>query len=150
MAVNDMKVWSENVRSQQMKNEFYPRETKSTLFDKGYIALYSGHSRGSTVDITLIKLPAASQQAYRAGMLQKPCYSKERFSDNSVDMGTGFDCLDPASTINSPDISKLASRNRLFLRHTMMRYGFKPYNREWWHFTLKKEPYRKYFNFPVQ
>ncbi|WP_133130369.1 M15 family metallopeptidase [Legionella yabuuchiae] len=115
------------------KPRYYPYEDKNRLFPKGYIAEYSGHSRGSTVDLTLIKLDK----------------SLEKYSN--LDMGTEFDYLDPSSNVFYRKLSPVQKKNRLLLRHIMIRYGFKPYSKEWWHFTLKNEPYpRSYFNFPVK
>lgn len=150
MAVNEMKVWSESVGCLQMKKAFFPREKKEELFKNGYIALYSGHSRGSTVDLTIVNLRQLAQDHYAPGKHLKPCHQDNRLKDNSIDMGTGFDCLDPKATVNSKEVTDTIHQNRLFLRDTMTRHGFKPYHKEWWHFTLKREPTRKYFNFPVE
>ena len=150
MAVNEMKAWSDTEGCLQMKTAFFPREKKPELFKNGYIALYSGHSRGSTVDLTIVDLKHTQEETYRPGQHLKPCNSPQRLKDNSIDMGTGFDCLDPAAAVMSQEVSDQAYRNRLFLRHTMMQYGFAPYAKEWWHFTLKPEPTRKYYNFPIQ
>ena len=151
MAVNEMHVWSKSRDCVQMKNEFFPREKKSALFKKGYIALYSGHSRGSTVDLTIVNLnDDRAAQPYQTGQHLRSCYGKNRLRDNSIDMGTNFDCLDKTAHVRSAEISRSAYHNRLFLRQVMVKNGFKPYNKEWWHFTLQGEPYRQYFNFPVE
>jgi len=149
-AVDHFARWSEN-GSLTMKREFYPRVAKTRLFDEGYLAHRSGHSRGSTVDLTLVKLPAAPQPAWsRREFGLTPCTAPKprRFPDNSVGMGTSYDCLDPRShTLNS---SGRARRNRLLLKRTMETAGFEPYANEWWHFTLRDERYPdRYFDFPV-
>ena len=94
-----------------------------------YIALKSGHSRGSTVDLTIV----------------------QRASGKELDMGSIYDFFGEKSHPFFKKISEHQQENRLFLRKTMLANGFKPYENEWWHFTLKKEPFPKtYFNFPVK
>ena len=149
-AVTEMLAWSHDPETQAMKLIFYPRETKATLFTKGYIALYSGHSRGSTVDLTLVALNQIAYTPYAKTHPLKPCYANDQIHDNSIDMGTAFDCLDQAAHLNSSEISAAAYNNRLILKRAMERYGFIPYLQEWWHFTLRHEPYRKYFDFVVR
>lgn len=95
-AVNHFVRWAQDLDDQATKPEFYPNVDKTRLFDDGYIAEKSGHSRGSTMDLTLVKLPARPTRPYVPGEPLVPCYAPEsqRFPDNSVDMGTGFDCFD--------------------------------------------------------
>lgn len=150
-AVNAFYRWSQNPKDNQMKEAFYPREEKKNLFAQGYIAKASGHSRGSTVDLTLVKLGATTQPLSQAPL--QSCYGKTRayLNDNSIDMGTRFDCLDRSAHIYYPELTTEQKANRLLLRQLMMAYGFKPYRKEWWHFTLKEEPYpHRYFDFPVR
>jgi zinc D-Ala-D-Ala dipeptidase len=148
-AVDQFVRWSRN-GSQRMKREFYPRVDKSRLFDEGYIARRSGHSRGSTVDLTLVKLPAKPQPRWTRDRKLVPCTAPKpkRFPDNSVGMGTSYDCFDVRShTVNA---TGRARRNRLLLKRTMEDAGFEPYANEWWHFTLRDERYPdRYFDFPV-
>ena len=116
--------WSQN-GSQKMKREFYPRVDKARVFDLGYVARRSGHSRGSTVDLTLVKLPAKEQPRWsRKEFGLVPCTAprKRRFPDNSVSMGTSYDCFDT----RSHTFSGRARKNRLLLRRTMDRAGFAP------------------------
>lgn len=96
-AVDHFVRWAEDLDDQVMKPEFYPRVDKTRLFEDGYIAEKSGHSRGSTMDLTIVRLPAKPTRPYVPGGPLVPCYAPqaERFPDNSVDMGTGFDCFDP-------------------------------------------------------
>ncbi len=151
-AVDDFIAWSQKPDEQAMKAEFYPKTDKKDFFRKGYVAKYSGHSRGSTVDLTLVKLPAREQAPYHQGQTLQACYAPVdvRFHDNSIDMGTGFDCFDTRAYPKSPKVSKKAYQNRMLLRRVMNRYGFRPYRKEWWHFTLRHEAYpRQYFNFVV-
>jgi D-alanyl-D-alanine dipeptidase len=134
-----------------MKREFYPEVDKSRLFADGYIARRSGHSRGSTVDLTIVKLPAAPARAYRPGEPLVSCYApKQRFPDASIDMGTGFDCFDQRAHTLDPRITGTAHTDRLWLEHLMQNAGFTGIPEEWWHFTYGDEPYSgTYFDFPV-
>jgi D-alanyl-D-alanine dipeptidase len=153
MAVDDFIRWSQVPVQQHMKAEFYPRIDKKHLFKLGYIAVYSGHSRGSTVDLTLVPMFGKQQQKYYPGQKLVACYApyKLRYPDNSIDMGSGYDCLDEAANVFNPNIPQLSRDNRMLLRNIMIKYGFEPYDKEWWHFTLKNEPYKnQYFNFPVE
>lgn len=152
-AVADFMAWSKQPTLQTMKREFYPQTDKEKLFDEGYIAVKSGHSRGSTVDLTLILMPPSPQATYHKGQKLVSCVAPlhRRFADNSIDMGTGFDCLDPLSSISRKDIGQPAYQNRQFLARVMTKNGFVPYAKEWWHFTLEQEPYKDtYFDFPIQ
>jgi D-alanyl-D-alanine dipeptidase len=149
-AVDHFIRWSQN-GNQRMKREFYPRVDKARVFDLGYVARRSGHSRGSTVDLTLVKLPAQPQPQWsreEVGLTRCTAPYRRRFPDNSVNMGTSYDCFDARShTFNSR--GRIRS-NRLLLRRTMVRAGFEPYDKEWWHFTLRKERYPdRYFDFEV-
>jgi len=151
-AVDDFVGWAERLHDDRMKQEFYPRVDKSRLFADGYIAERSGHSRGSTVDLTLVELPARPQPAWRPRMGLVPCFAPydERFPDNTVDMGTGYDCFDTLSHTLDPRIQGEARDNRLLLLRTLEAAGFTNYANEWWHYTLDGEPYpNRYFDFPV-
>ena len=151
-AVNDFYRWSQNKNS-TMKAEFYPREDKKELFRKGYIANYSGHSRGSTVDLTLVPLNKRTQESFSTASKLRACYApyKKRFKDNSINMGTGYDCLDKTAHVFYKQIPRTAKFNRYQLRKIMLSNGFYPYNKEWWHYTLRNEPFKRtYFNFPVR
>jgi D-alanyl-D-alanine dipeptidase len=121
--------WARNLGDVKMKAEFYPQVDKSTLFRDGYIAARSGHSRGSTVDLTLAR----------------------RADGKDLDMGTPFDCFSPRSWPSDRTVSSEAQSNRTLLTQSMRRRGFQPYDKEWWHFTLRHEPYPEtYFDFPVR
>lgn len=145
--------WSKDVTQQQMKEEFYPRVNKADFFKLGYVAAKSSHTRGSTVDLTIVSLPMKKQQAYRVGQSLVSCYAsyQQRFHDNTIDMGTGYDCMDELSHPLNRAVSTVAYAHRMILRELMEKYGFAPLAEEWWHFTLKNEPYKdEYFNFPVR
>ena len=149
-AVAQFERWAENPADQTMKREFYPHVDKRRVFDLGYVAHRSGHSRGSTVDLTLVRLPAKSQPRWDGRL--RPCTARyrRRFADSGVNMGTGYDCFDPRAHTFDARIAGRPHRNRLRLRRTLERAGFAPYDSEWWHFTLRVEPYpEKYFDFAV-
>jgi D-alanyl-D-alanine dipeptidase len=151
-AVDDFARWAARPHDVRMKREFYPNVDKSRLFEDGYIAARSGHSRGSTVDLTLVRLPAKAQRPYVPGERLVPCFAPraERFPDNSIDMGTGFDCFDTLANTLDPRITGKARDNRLLLKNALEAAGFTNYAAEWWHYTLKGEPYPDtYFDFPV-
>jgi zinc D-Ala-D-Ala dipeptidase len=151
-AVNHFVRWAEDLNAQGMKGEFYPNVDKSRLFEDGYIAEKSGHSRGSTTDLTIVRLPAAPTRPYVPGEPLVPCYAppQQRFPDNSVDMGTGFDCFDTLAHTLDPRIQGEQRANRLLLKSTLEHLGFVNLAEEWWHYTFKPEPYPDtYFDFPV-
>ena len=110
------------------KQQYYPNVAKSDLFEQGYIAAQSGHSRGSTVDLTLVDLATGAE----------------------LDMGSPWDFFDPISWPTSLEVSLPQKTNREILREIMMRYGFNPLTEEWWHFTLEDEPFPDtYFDLPI-
>ncbi|TRV74883.1 M15 family metallopeptidase [Streptomyces sp. 130] len=151
-AVDHFVRWAKDPDDEAMKGEFYPRVDKSRLFADGYIAEKSGHSRGSTVDLTLVRLPALPARPYRPGEELVPCYAPQgdRFPDNSVDMGTGFDCFDTLSHTDDPRIQGVQRANRQFLKKTLTEAGFVNLAEEWWHYTFRPEAFPDtYFDFPV-
>lgn len=128
-AVNHFVMWSRDHNDTLGKNEFYPLEDKKLLFKKGYIASKSGHSRGSTIDLTIIRLDDKKE----------------------LDMGSPFDFFGKISGHSYPKLSALQKRNRTILKSVMEKYGFVAYDEEWWHYTLKDEPFKNtYFDFPVK
>lgn len=151
-AVDDFVRWAEDLGDQKMKGEFYPDENKADLFTDGYIAAKSGHSRGSTMDLTIVKLPAAKTRPYVPGEPLAPCYGAQdaRFPDNSIDMGTGYDCFDTLANTLDPRITGVQLSHRLTLKKAMEAAGFTNLPVEWWHYTLNNEPYPStYFDFPI-
>jgi len=153
-AVDDFVGWAADLTDQRMKDEFYPRVDKSALFADGYIAARSGHSRGSTIDLTLVALPAEQPpvQPYTPGRPLLDCAAPQalRFPDDSVDMGTGFDCFDTLANTVDPRIDGEQAKNRRLLAEGLDRHGFVNYDKEWWHFTFQPEPYPDtFFDFPV-
>ncbi|MBF0496139.1 MAG: M15 family metallopeptidase [Deltaproteobacteria bacterium] len=145
--------WAGQVDDTRMKKEFYPTVDKKNLFRDGYIAEKSSHSRGSTVDLTIIPVPAPDQESYAPGQELRECSRPvdQRFKDNGLDMGSGFDCFHPVSHTVNITVGLQQRVNRLLLRTIMERHGFKNLEEEWWHYTLKSEPYpNTYFNFVVE
>ncbi len=141
--------WSQDARAGGAKR-FYPHVPKRELFARGYIAAHSRHSEGIAVDLTLVALPAARAPAYDARKTYGACTAPagERAPDTSLDMGTGFDCLDPKSATRSAAVTPEQHRLRLTLRSVMERHGFRNYFREWWHYEYRNAPRRTY-DFPI-
>lgn len=151
-AVRDFTSWSKLHALKPTKSEFYPNVNKKDFFKLGYVEEQSGHSRGSTVDLTIVSLPIIKQKNYRPGQRLTACTApyQQRFKDNGLDMGTGFDCMDPLSQTENKKINLVAMFNRAMLRAIMEKYDFTNYEKEWWHYTLKNESFpNSYFDFPV-
>jgi len=152
-AVNHFVRWAKEIKNTKTMKEFYPTVDKRNLFRDGYIAEKSSHSRGSTVDLTIVSLPAPKQAEYIPGQQLFECYlpADKRFGDNSIDMGTGFDCFHELSHTANSNISRQQKNNRLMLKSLMEKHGFKNYDMEWWHYTLQNEPYPDtYFDFVIE
>ncbi|MBR0134638.1 MAG: M15 family metallopeptidase [Clostridia bacterium] len=127
-AVKHFVLWGIEDQDIRMKPYFYPELEKQELFAKGYIAKLSGHSRGSTVDLTLLDMKTGKE----------------------VDMGSPFDYFGELSHPDNREVTDEQFQNRMLLQKVMVRNGFKPFECEWWHFTLENEPYPDtYFEFPV-
>ena len=146
--------WARRPDEQQMKAEFYPRIDKSDVLPDGFIAAGpSDHSRGSTLDLTLVAVPPPTQRPYVRGEPLVPCTAPQgqRFPDNSLDMGTGFDCFDSLAHTADGRMTGAARDNRRLLRGLMADGGFVNYAKEWWHYRMTDEPYPDtYFDFPVE
>ncbi len=128
-AVDDFVRWWRDTGDIKMKNEYYPDESKDQLFKKGYISLKSTHTRGSTVDLTIVILPQKQE----------------------LNMGSNFDLFGEPSNTDHKNINPFHKVNRLLLKSVMEKHGFVNYDLEWWHYTLKNEPFpNTYFNFPVR
>ena len=127
-AVKHFVLWGIEDQDIRMKPYFYPDLQKQELFEKGYIAKKSSHSRGSTVDLTLLDMSTGGE----------------------LDMGSPFDLFSVVSHPDYKGITEQQYENRMMLQRVMVRSGFEPIDYEWWHFTLKDEPYPDtYFEFPV-
>ena len=121
--------WAADLSDTKMKPYFYPDLDKSVLFEQEYIYERSGHTRGSTVDLTLFDMA----------------------TEKELDMGGTFDWFGPESHPDYKGITPEQFEHRMILRRAMLAHGFKPLDTEWWHFTLKDEPFPDtYFTFPVK
>jgi D-alanyl-D-alanine dipeptidase len=128
-AVDHFVRWSKDIEDTKMKEKYYPDLDKAVLFELGYIAENSSHSRGSTVDLTLVDASTGEE----------------------LDMGSGFDFFGDISNHGTELITEDQEKNRNILRDAMVEAGFEIYPEEWWHYTLKDEPYPDtYFDFPVK
>lgn len=128
-AVNHFSKWAKDVNDTLMKQQFYPKVDKRNLFRDGYIASKSRHSSGSTIDLTIVDLKTGKE----------------------LDMGTPYDYFGEASWYLHEDLTEEQKANRKLLHNIMNTHGFRHYPKEWWHFTLRGEPYKnQYFNFPVE
>ena len=127
MSVNYFIKWSNDLVDTINKSLYYPKIKKSQLFPMGYIAERSGHSRGSTVDLTII----------------------DNKTNKELDMGTLYDFFGPESSTDFSNITDNQMSNRLLLLKVMTKNGFKNYPMEWWHYTLVPEPFDSYFNFVI-
>ncbi|MER7458746.1 M15 family metallopeptidase [Micromonospora sp. NPDC126480] len=151
-AVDDIVTWAGRPGQERTKAEFHPRVPKSELFDRGYVSAPTAHSRGSAVDLTLVDAGSPGPAPYSPGQPLVACTAPagQRFADDSIDMGTGFDCFDPLAHTDSARVSATARANRHLLRDLMTREGFVNYDREWWHYRYRDEPYPdRYFDAPV-
>lgn len=127
-AVDCFRRWSAGAEDGQTKRRHYPNIDRTEMFARGYVAAQSGHSRGSTVDVTLYHLA----------------------TDELAPMGGGHDLMDPVSHHGACGITPVEARNRRSLRSVMEGCGLRPYELEWWHYTLQDEPYpHTYFDFPI-
>ena len=128
-AVDHFVRWAKDPEDIRMKAFFYPDLEKTEIIPQGYIAEHSGHSRGSTVDLTLFDM--ATQQ--------------------DVDMGGTFDFFGELSHPDYSGVSEVQHANRMLLQKLMVKHGFRPLETEWWHFTLENEPWPDtYFTFSVR
>ncbi|GAB7081674.1 M15 family metallopeptidase [Megalodesulfovibrio paquesii] len=128
-AVDHFQRWAKDLQDTKTKERYYPDVPKEELFKRGYIAARSSHSRGSTVDLTIISLE----------------------DGQPLDMGSPFDFFGPISWPASMDVQAPQRAHRMLLQRLMVSQGFVPYDQEWWHFTLKGEPFPDtFFDFPVE
>jgi D-alanyl-D-alanine dipeptidase len=151
-AVDDFVAWAKDPDDDVTRAEFYPRLEKEVLFPQGYILEKSGHTRGSTVDLTLIPQGAGVSPVWELGDPLVDCAApaEKRFADTSIDMGTGFDCFDPLSATASTKTTEQQAANREVLVDAMTDAGFTNLPEEWWHYTLDDEPYPDtYFDTPI-
>ncbi len=151
-AVDEFVAWGSDLSDQRMKPDFYPAVDKRSLFRKGYIASRSGHSRASTVDLTIVPLAAPAPEVPVAAPIRAcaPAWAA-RLPDASIDMGTGFDCFGALSHTANSSVGAQQAANRKLLKSLMAKQGFINNRQEWWHYSLADEPYpHTYFDFPVE
>ena len=130
-AVDHFVRWAKDLNDTRMKSRYYPNVDKQNLFKEDYIADRSGHSRGSTVDLTIV-------------------FTDGQGSVQELDMGTGFDLFDPRSWPDASGMTAEQRAHRMLLQVVMEKHGFVRYPQEWWHFRLAKEPFPEtYFDFPI-
>jgi len=128
-AVQQFMTWANDAADTKMKDIFYPKVDKTKVFKLGYVASRSGHSRGSTVDLTIVELASGEE----------------------MDMGSPYDFFGEISSHGTKQITADQTANRNLLKQAMEKHGFKAYSKEWWHYTLKKEPFPKsYYDFDVE
>jgi D-alanyl-D-alanine dipeptidase len=151
-AVAAMAAWSRNPHAMPDTSRFYPRLDKSKLFALGYISGRSAHSRGVAVDLTVVPLKAPPAAAFDPGKRYGPCTAPQadRAPDDSLDMGTGFDCFSMKSWTASAAITPAQKANRRVLWDAMHRHGFTNYKREWWHFSYDRADDGMAFDVPVR
>ena len=147
-AVDKFVRWAENFNDTLMKPYFYPDLTKDVLFPQGYIAEKSGHTRGSTVDLTLFDM-ATEKEVDMGGTFD--WFGPESHPDFCGNPDTGEYTGDNKKSPQGRTITAEQFANRMILRKAMLSHGFKPVDTEWWHFTLINEPFPEtYFTFPVR
>jgi D-alanyl-D-alanine dipeptidase len=128
-AVDHFRRWARDLKDTLTKQQFYPDVAKKDLFKLEYIATKSRHSSGSTVDVTIIDLKTKKE----------------------LDMGSSYDFFGEISWVNYKDLTKEQLENRELLQRVMLSNGFRNYPQEWWHFTLRGEPFKnQYFDFPIE
>jgi zinc D-Ala-D-Ala dipeptidase len=153
-AVRSFVAWvkeGETVPADPLLNRFHPNIQRDQLITEGYVASVSHHSRGDTVDLTLVELPVRPSAPFDRNAAYGPCTgpARARAPDTSVDMGTGYDCFDPRSHTAATGLSGAQARWRQTLVEAMAREGFRNYHKEWWHFTLATVRAPRAFNVPI-
>ena len=151
-AVRTMLKWATDGRPGGPTKRFYPKLQKNTLFGLGYIATVSAHSTGTTIDLTLVAAARAPVAAFDPTIAYGVCTdtAARRSPDDSIDMGTGFDCFDPISHTASAGIGAEQRRWRTVLVAAMGKRGFKNYFREWWHFTYGESATLPHYDVPIR
>ncbi len=149
-AVDDMYVWAQDGHETAAQRRYNPKMPKADLFKLGYIARHSGHSAGKAVDLTLVALPATVAPPFDPKADYADCTGPQhlRAPDNSVDMGTGYDCSDEKAHTRSNAVGAQQRQWRDTLVSAMSKQGFVNYRLEWWHFSLPG-PGNSAYDFPV-
>lgn len=153
-AVRAFGKWAKKPSSAEIKQKYFPRLTKRQLFSKGYIATRSSHSKGNTVDLTLVHL----NKELRGNFLQSAASKHAKIlpqqaqkDDDSLEMGTAFDCFDALTHTHHPMITGQARYNRRLLLSIMQKHGFRNFRMEWWHFTFQdRATSKKHYDFSIK
>jgi D-alanyl-D-alanine dipeptidase len=149
--VRDFVRWSRSDGDQKMKPQYYPDYDKDELFNRGFIASHSMHSRGNTVDLTIVPAGSAVPEFNaKSALVRCDAPADRRSPDNSLDFGTGFDCFGAKSHTASEKIPQAAQDNRQMLVDAMAAEGFRNYPREWWHFQKRGAAMDEEFDFPIR
>jgi zinc D-Ala-D-Ala dipeptidase len=151
-AVAAMARWAADPRATPDTSRYYPRLEKRNLFALGYISAHSAHSRGVSIDVTIVPLDGKPQEPLPPHAHYGPCtgLASAREPDDSLDMGTSFDCFDTKSWTHAGGLSGQQRMRRAMLVQAMARHGFKNYPREWWHFSYHAADPKRAFDFPVR
>ena len=154
-AVNHFMRWGKEISDQSKKTFYYPRVNKSDVFELGYVLNRSGHSRGSTVDLTLIRNKSKLHKVEARDRILRDGYKIQFLDDGTVDMGSSFDLFDTVSHYENDLIGEKYQKLRTYLKTVMEKHGFKGVSKEWWHFTLRNEPFpasqdSSYFDFLIE
>lgn len=143
-AVDDFVFWRSQPASPEMKEKWFPRLTKKEIFEQGYIFEKSAHSRGSTIDLTIVSLSDSYFNSHSGAA------SLSVLDNGELDMGSPFDLFDSLSHTDSNQINSQQKSNRMMFQALMQKHGFEGIAEEWWHFTLRDEPFKdQYFDFNV-
>jgi D-alanyl-D-alanine dipeptidase len=149
-AVSAFVNWAKLPDDPEAKANYYPNLDKRALFQKGYIAARSGHSRGATVDLTLVPLDAPVNPGSDASTVACTAPQGDQAPDGSRAMGTSFDCFDAKANTVTQGLTAEERNNRVALVDAMRAHRFQNYAKEWWHYTLQLEPHPNiYFDFPI-
>ena len=150
-ASNQFMQWGSDLVDQKMKAEFYPRIDKESVHALGYLAKQSGHSRGSAVDVTLIPWGHSLREIVVEKRTLQDGFEICYLNDGTLDMGSSFDLFDVASHYENEVIASSYKERRRYLKELMEAVGFEGYTKEWWHFSLKDEPFPEiFFDFDVK
>jgi len=149
-SVKAFMLWSKDLSDQGGKKLYYPTVDKGDVFKLGYVAEKSGHSRGSTFDLTIIPMDQDLKEITIAKRQLKNGEEIPFLDDGTTDMGSSFDLFHEVSHHDTPLITEEQTQKRELLRKIMKKNGFKDYQEEWWHYTLENEPYPDtYFDFVI-
>lgn len=147
-AVDHFVRWAESPETDSTKKYYFPNVPGDELFEQGYIAHRSGHSRGSTVDLTIVRLPYLMPERFIYSCIDPEGYT---YRGSELDMGTSYDCFDEKSHTFNSEMNDAVLENRKILMQAMEEEGYVNYSKEWWHFTYQPEEFPDtYFDVPIE